>query len=101
MYRVIIVEDDPEIARGTKEYVEKNPDFQVKAIFSNGQEALNYIWLNSVDLIILDLFMPRVNGKEFLYRLRKENLQVEVIVMTAANETENIREVLQIGRAHV
>ena len=97
MYRVIIVEDDPEIARGTKEYVEKNPDFQVKAIFSNGQEALNYIWLNSVDLIILDLFMPRVNGKEFLYRLRKENLQVEVIVMTAANETENIREVLPFG----
>ena len=47
MYRVIIVEDDPEIARGTKEYVEKNPDFQVKAIFSNGQEALNYIWLNA------------------------------------------------------
>ena len=97
MYRVIIVEDDPEIARGTKEYVEKNPDFQVKAIFSNGQEALNYIWLNSVDLIILDLFMPRVNGKEFLYRLRKENLQVEVIVMTAANESENIREVLPFG----
>ena len=100
MYRVIIVEDDPEIARGTKEYVEKNPDFQVKAIFSNGQEALNYIWLNSVDLIILDLFMPRVNGKEFLYRLRKENLQVEVIVMTAANETENIREVLPFGVVH-
>ena len=97
MYRVIIVEDEPEIARGTKECVEKNPDFQVKAIFSNGQEALNYIWLNPVDLIILDLFMPQVNGKEFLYRLRKESLPVEVIVMTAASETENIREVLPFG----
>ena len=97
MYRVIIVENEPEIARSTKESVEKNPDFQVKAIFSNGQEALNYIWLNPVDLIILDLFMPQVNGKEFLYRLRKEILPVEVIVMTAANETANIREVLPFG----
>ena len=97
MYRVIIVEDEPEIARGTKEYVEKNPEFQVKAIFSNGQEALNYIWLNPVDLIVLDLFMPKMNGKEFLYRLRKENFQVDVIVVTAASDAGNIREVLPFG----
>lgn len=97
MYRVIIVEDEPEIARSVKNSVEQHSDFQVKAIFSNGQEAINYIWLNPVDLIILDLLMPQVNGKEFLYRLRKENLPVEVIVMTAASETENIREVLPFG----
>ena len=72
MYRVIIVEDEPEIARSTKSCVEKNPEFQVKAIFSDGQEALNYIWLNPVDLIVLDLFMPHMNGKEFLYRLRAD-----------------------------
>ncbi|WP_308588862.1 response regulator [uncultured Oscillibacter sp.] len=97
MYRVIIVEDDPEIARTTKSYVEKHPDFQVKAIFSNGQEALNNIWLSPVDLIVLDLYMPQMNGKEFLYRLRKENFQVDVIVVTAANDAENIREVLPFG----
>ena len=38
MYRVIIVEDEPEIARSTKRFVEKKADFQVTAIFSNGQE---------------------------------------------------------------
>ena len=97
MYRVIIVEDEPEIARSTKSCVEKNPEFQVKAIFSDGQEALNYIWLNPVDLIVLDLFMPHMNGKEFLYRLRKENLLADVIVVTAANDAENIREVLPYG----
>lgn len=97
MYRVIIVEDEPEIARTTKGYVERHPDFQLKAIFSNGQEALNYIWLNPVDLIILDLFMPQMNGKEFLYRLRKENLLVDVIVVTAANSGESVREVLPFG----
>lgn len=58
MYRVIIVEDEPEIARSVKNSVEQHSDFQVKAIFSNGQEAINYIWLNPVDLIILDLLMP-------------------------------------------
>ncbi len=97
MYRVIIVEDEPEIARVTKSCVEKYPEFQVKAIFSNGQESLNYIWLNPVDLIILDLFMPQMNGKEFLYRLRKENLFADVIVVTADSESESIREVLPFG----
>lgn len=97
MYRVIIVEDEPEISRITKYFVEQNPEFEVKAIFSNGKEALNYIWLNQVDLVILDLFMPTMNGTEFLYRLRKENLQSEVIVVTAANDAHNIKEVLPYG----
>ena len=97
MYRVIIVEDEPEIARGTKRFVEKEADFQVTAIFSNGQEALNYIWLNPVDLIVLDLFMPQMNGKEFLYRLRKEDLHTEVIVVTGNHDAGSIRDVLPFG----
>lgn len=97
MYRVIIVEDEPEISRITKCFVERDPEFQVKAIFSNGQEALNYIWLNQVDLVVLDLYMPQMNGQEFLYRIRKENLQVDVIVVTAANDAANIKTVLPFG----
>ena len=97
MYRVIIVEDEPEIARSTKRFVEKKADFQVTAIFSNGQEALNYIWLDPVDLIILDLFMPQMNGQEFLYRLRKEDLRTEVIVVTGNNDAGNVRDVLPFG----
>lgn len=97
MYRVIIVEDEPEIALSTKRFVEKKEDFQVTAIFSNGQEALNYIWLDPVDLIILDLFMPQMNGREFLYRLRKEDLHTEVIVVTGNTDAENVREVLPFG----
>ena len=97
MYRVIIVEDEPEIARSTKRLVEKKADFQVTAIFSNGQEALNYIWLDPVDLIILDLFMPQMNGREFLYRLRKEDLHTEVIIVTGNDDAGNIRDVLSFG----
>ena len=97
MYRVIIVEDDPEIARSTKQFVGKWPELQVKSIFSNGQEALNDIWLEPADLIILDLFMPQMNGKEFLYRLRKETMQTAVIVVTGANDAANIRDVLPYG----
>ena len=41
--------------------------------------------------------MPKMNGKEFLYRLRKENFQVDVIVVTAASDAGNIREVLPFG----
>ena len=70
MYRVIIVEDEPDTAKITKAAIEKVPDFQVKAIFSNGKEALNYIWLNPVDLILLDLFMPLIWGINRSSRIR-------------------------------
>lgn len=97
MYRVIIVEDEPDTAKITKAAIEKAPDFQVKAIFSNGEEALNYIWLNPVDLILLDLFMPQMSGTEFLYRLRKEDIPVDVIVVTASSDVEQVRDVLPFG----
>lgn len=97
MYRVIIVEDEPEIAQITKGFVEKNVDFQVTAIFADGQEALSYIFLESVDLIILDLFMPQMSGRDFLYRLRKEDLHTEVIVMTGNDDARNVQDVLSFG----
>ena len=97
MYRVIIVEDEPDTAKITKAAIEKVPDFQIKAIFSNGEEALNYIWLNPVDLILLDLFMPQMSGTEFLYRLRKEDLPLDVIVVTASSDVEQVRDVLPFG----
>ena len=40
MYRVIIVEDDPEIARSTKQFVGKWPELQVKSIFSRFAESV-------------------------------------------------------------
>ena len=67
MYQVIIVEDDPMVAEIDKQYVEHNShSLAVAGVFHNGQDALDFIRSTPVDLILLDYYMPVMDGRTFL-----------------------------------
>ena len=97
MYNVLIVEDDPMVAMINEQYVNRHKDFKVVGKCKDGELALSYIQENPVDLIILDVFMPRMNGFETLRELRKEHESVDVIMVTAANDRESLEEALHLG----
>ena len=97
MYNVLIVEDDPMVAMINEQYVNRHKDFKVVGKCKDGELALSYIQENPVDLIILDVFMPRMNGFETLRDLRKEHKSVDVIMVTAANDRESLEEALHLG----
>ena len=97
MYNVLIVEDDPMVAMINEQYVNRHKDFKVIGKCKDGELALSYIQENPVDLIILDVFMPRMNGFETLRELRKEHKSVDVIMVTAANDRESLEEALHLG----
>ena len=97
MYNVLIVEDDPMVAMINEQYVNRHKDFKVVGKCKDGELALSYIQENPIDLIILDVFMPRMNGFETLRELRKEHKSVDVIMVTAANDRESLEEALHLG----
>ena len=97
MYDVIIVEDDPMVASINKQYIYEDKDFQVKAIFHNGSDALEYIKENNISLAILDVYMPKMNGLELLHKIRENNISVSVIMVTAANDSSSVDEALKLG----
>ena len=97
MYNVLIVEDDPMVAMINEQYVNRHKDFKVVGKCKDGELALSYIQENPVDLIILDVFMPRMNGFETLRELRKEHKSVDVIMVTAANDRESLEDALHLG----
>lgn len=97
MYRVIIIEDDPMVASISKQYVELNKYLKVTRLFSNGEEALSYLEEHDVDLIILDLYMPVMNGLTFLHELRKKGHTIDTIMVTAANESKEVKECFSYG----
>ena len=97
MYNVLIVEDDPMVAMINEQYVNRHKDFKVVGKCKDGELALSFIQENPVDLIILDVFMPRMNGFETLRELRKEHKSVDVIMVTAANDRESLEEALHLG----
>ena len=97
MYKVLVVEDDPMVRMINEQYVRMNKDFCIASSVKNGQEALDYIKENRVDLVILDVFMPFMSGVEFLKKLREQKLKTEVIMVTAANDTATLEETMHLG----
>ncbi len=64
--QLLIVDDEPLARRLTREYVAKYPDINIIGECANGLEAVDAIGKLAPDLILLDIFMPKLNGLEVL-----------------------------------
>ncbi|MFK7907357.1 MAG: LytR/AlgR family response regulator transcription factor [Chitinophagales bacterium] len=62
----IIIEDQPPAQRILKKFIEDIGTLQLKATFSNPLEALEFLKSESVDLIFLDIHLPKISGIDFL-----------------------------------
>ena len=97
MYRVLIVEDDHNIADLLRLYLRKHKQFEVVGSCRDGKAALDFLENNEADLMILDVFMPQMDGFETLRQIRKRQIPADVIMVTAANERESLEEALHLG----
>ena len=64
---------------------------------SHGMEALSKIRTNDIDLVILDINMPTMDGYEVLQRLREMSNTVPVIVLTARLDREDTKQAFELG----
>ncbi|WP_343273893.1 response regulator [Lentibacillus songyuanensis] len=96
---VLIIEDDFRIAAIQQQFVEKVEGYVVTNCVKTAQEALEFLQRHDgqVDLILLDLFIPDVEGLELFWRLRTLYHDVDIVVVTAATETKSIKEILRGG----
>ena len=96
-YSVLIVEDDPMVSMINEQYVNRNKAFHVVEKCKNGKSALEYLENNDVDLIVLDVYMPLMDGFETLRQIRKNKKSVDIIMVTAANDRASLEEALHLG----
>jgi response regulator of citrate/malate metabolism len=96
-FEVIIVEDDPMVAQINSRYLSQLPDLNLAGVFPNGQAALNYLRSHPVDLVVLDVYMPELNGIDLLRFMRREGILAAVIMVTAANDARQVDELLRLG----
>ena len=83
-YHILIVEDDKEIRDGVEIYL-KNQGYQVwKA--ANGKEGLEIVAQEEIHLAILDIMMPVMDGVTMLMKLREQNHEFPVIMLSAKSE---------------
>jgi DNA-binding response OmpR family regulator len=95
METVLIIEDDSTMLRGLKDNFEYAGYGVLTA--TDGEVGLNTALGAKPDLIILDIMLPKINGYEICRLLRKEELDMPIIMLTAKGEESDIVLGLNLG----
>ena len=95
MPTVLIVDDDQKLLKMLQRTLVYEGLNVVTA--SNGQEALSHVAVSQPDIIILDWLMPKMDGLAVAQRLREENNQAYILMLTARDALENRVEGLEGG----
>lgn len=94
---VMIVDDDPMVREINSSFLKSIEGFNIAKAVSNLKEAKEFLLGNKVNLILLDVFLNNENGIDFLKYLRKEEINIDVILITADNAVERVEEAFRYG----
>ena len=81
--KILLVDDEPLIIKGLKYYLEQE-GYEILAA-ADGEEALRLFFENNVDLVLLDVMLPKLDGIQVCQRIR-ESSNVPIIMLTAKGE---------------
>jgi putative two-component system response regulator len=91
---ILIVDDELGVRESLKMILK--PSYQVHTA-TGGREALQFIQEDKIDLVALDLTMPGLSGIDVLRQIKKNDPDMEVIVITAHGTPQNVQEAGRYG----
>lgn len=95
MIRILICDDHVLIAEGIELMLDSEPDIEVVKIADTGKEAVSFLRNEEIDILILDLSMPNMNGVEVLNELERLSIQTKVLILTMHDRLDLMREVMK------
>ncbi|MBC6971645.1 response regulator [Bacillus sp. Xin] len=96
---VLIVEDDIRIAEIHRRFTEKVGGFKVIGTATTGEQAKEWLDLVSPQLVLLDVYLPDMQGTELITYIRRNLNDTDIIMITAASEVEVVHHALRGGAA--
>lgn len=97
-YGPILVVDDSETNRDVLSHRLRRTGLRVETA-TNGREALDILWTQPFDLVLLDIMMPEMNGLEVLERMKADASlrEIPVVMISALDETDSVVRCLEMG----
>ncbi|HUR67077.1 MAG TPA: response regulator transcription factor [Chitinophagaceae bacterium] len=96
----LLIADDHAILRdGVVSLLRSEPSFEITGTASNGYEVLELITSRAVDVCLLDINMPGLDGIETARLIRQRKPEIKIIMLTTYNDREIISELVHIGVA--
>lgn len=87
IYNIGIVDDHFITSVGIKEFVETNSNYHVTFTAKSGKECLSFLKNNSIDVLLLDIVLPDMDGFELLNQIRNSNILCKVIIISSMNDS--------------
>ena len=95
--RIMLADDHPLLRQALRDVLEKQPDFEVIAEASNGEEAVKLATEMLPDVVIMDISMPVLNGLEATTQIKATSPSIAVLVLTVHSDSEHILSILRAG----
>jgi response regulator of citrate/malate metabolism len=99
--RTLVVDDDFLAVSVHRQFLERIPGFDVVGEATTARDALRLVDELKPDLVLLDIYLPDLNGIELMRRLRAgPQHRVDVIAITSAKDVAVLRDAMQLGVVH-
>ena len=95
--RVALVEDQPKVRENWTRRIDSLADFQCVCACQSAEEALTVIPSKEPDVVLMDIFLPRMSGIECLARLKTKLPDVQIVILTAMDNQELLFMALEAG----
>jgi DNA-binding NarL/FixJ family response regulator len=95
--KVLLVDDHQIILDGIKSLLDNTPGINVVATANDGKEAINTLGILTVDVVLMDIDMPNLNGIDATQQIQRKFNEVKVIMLTMHSESAMIKQLIDIG----
>lgn len=98
MIKLIIVEDENIVRLGLSTILPwEEYHFELCGLFKNGQEALNYLLENPVDIVLTDIKMPVMGGDQLVQEIKAHSLNPFIVILSNYDDFELVKRCFQFG----
>lgn len=95
--KIAIVDDHPVVIEGLIKLLSKKPQFEIAGSFTNGTGFMDFLDNNTVDVVLLDIILPDINGMELCRNIKKTAPNTTVLALSNHEERGAILKMLENG----
>lgn len=95
--RILVVDDHHIVREGLRALIETEPGLELVGEARDGYEAVLKARSIKPDVILMDLVMPRMDGLEAISQIKRENEQVQILVLTSYSEDSKVFSAIKLG----
>lgn len=97
MRTILIADDHTMFINGLKLLLSSLPGYEVAAVAENGEQALERLASQAIDIVLMDVNMPVLNGYQTTFQVRQKHPDVKIIILSMLADELSVRKLLEAG----